>query len=150
MTTPRTRAAYGAAENDAWALLGEIEAFCRRRGMSERDMGRRCMHDTTFVRDLRDGRLVKPTTVSRCRAWMAKVDESRNVTPVKTVEKAAPESDLFLVYEQKQQAERRINSDTLHASIIALFDREARRRGIPLEEAMFDQLHPGWRERLAA
>ena len=52
-------------------LLTEIEAFCHRNGMAETTFGRRVVNDNSFVRDLRNGRDVKLSTVQRVQAWMA-------------------------------------------------------------------------------
>lgn len=52
-------------------LLTEIEAFCHRNAMAETAFGLRALNDKGFVRELRNGRDLKLSTVEKVRAWMA-------------------------------------------------------------------------------
>ena len=51
-------------------LLDDVEAFLRDTGMSARRFGKCCCNDGSFIDDLRKGRDVRTSTVSKVRAWM--------------------------------------------------------------------------------
>lgn len=52
-------------------LLSEIELFCRENGISERQFGAQVMNDGKLVAQLRAGRDIRVSTVTRIREWMA-------------------------------------------------------------------------------
>ncbi len=58
-------------------ILHEIEAFCERHGLSEWQFGELAMRDKPFVKQLRDGRDVRMSTVEKCRAFMAGYEAER-------------------------------------------------------------------------
>ncbi|MEQ8411256.1 MAG: hypothetical protein RIB52_06855 [Erythrobacter sp.] len=51
-------------------LIRTIETFLRRHDMPATKFGRLAAHDPRFVLDLRMGRLPRPSTEARTRAWM--------------------------------------------------------------------------------
>ena len=51
-------------------LIRKIEKFLRRTGMPATKFGRLAAHDPRFVLDLRMGRIPRPDTELRTRAWM--------------------------------------------------------------------------------
>lgn len=53
------------------ALLQEIEAFCAKHGFSDWQFGEMALRDKHFVRQLRDGRDLRMSTVERVRQKMA-------------------------------------------------------------------------------
>ncbi len=52
-------------------LLRTVEQFLRDHDMPATKFGRLAAHDPRFVLDLRMGRLPRPATEARTRAWMA-------------------------------------------------------------------------------
>ena len=54
----------------ARALLLEIEAYCRWRGIAESTFGRRAVNDGKFVGRLRAGKRVTTVTLERVRSFM--------------------------------------------------------------------------------
>lgn len=52
-------------------ILTEIEGFCVRHGLSEWQFGELAMGDKPFVKQLREGRDVRMSTVAKLRAFMA-------------------------------------------------------------------------------
>jgi hypothetical protein len=52
-------------------LVGDIEAFIGRAGMSEITLGRKALGDPHFVRQLRNGRRVWPETEAKVRQFIA-------------------------------------------------------------------------------
>ena len=52
-------------------LIAEIEAFTKASEMSEITFGRKALGDPHFVRQLRNGRRVWPTTEARVRKFIA-------------------------------------------------------------------------------
>lgn len=57
-------------------LLGLIDGFLVEHSMSPITFGRKAMNDPHFVRDLRDGRDVKVSTVERVRSFMDEYSSS--------------------------------------------------------------------------
>ena len=57
--------------DDHHALLADIEAFCRIRGIAESTFGRQVVNDGKFVGRLRDGKGVTTATVARVRRHMS-------------------------------------------------------------------------------
>lgn len=51
-------------------LIEEIEAFCRKAGISETAFGRNAVKDPNLLRDLRNGRSLGMATVDRIREAM--------------------------------------------------------------------------------
>lgn len=58
-------------------ILGEIEAFCARAGMTPTAFGRGALNDPALVINLRNGRRLWPETHSRIRDFMAKASLSK-------------------------------------------------------------------------
>ena len=54
----------------ARALLLDIKAYCRRRGIAESTFGRRAVNDGKFVARLRGGKRVTTATLERVRTFM--------------------------------------------------------------------------------
>jgi hypothetical protein len=52
-------------------LIRDVEKFLREHDMPATKFGRLAAHDPRFVLDLRMGRIPRPTTEARTRAWMA-------------------------------------------------------------------------------
>lgn len=52
-------------------LLSEIEAFCSFHELSEWQFGEMAMNDRHFIRQLREGRDVRVSTVERVRQFIA-------------------------------------------------------------------------------
>lgn len=52
-------------------LLSDIEAFCATHGLAETRFGELAMGDKPFVKQLRDGRDIRVSTVHKLRAFMA-------------------------------------------------------------------------------
>lgn len=64
----------GAADDsgEAPALLDAIGAFCRARGIAESTFGRLAVNDGKFIPRLRDGARIRPETLARVAAFMAR------------------------------------------------------------------------------
>jgi len=71
-------------------LISTIETFLRRHDMPATKFGRLAAHDPRFVLDLRMGRLPRPATEARTRAWM-KGYEAREEACAKSCPQAAAE-----------------------------------------------------------
>lgn len=52
-------------------LISEIEAFTQRHGMSEWAFGEAALNDRHFIRQLREGRDIRVSTLARVRGFMA-------------------------------------------------------------------------------
>lgn len=52
-------------------LIRDVEKFLREHNMPATKFGRLAAHDPRFVLDLRMGRIPRPETEARTRAWMA-------------------------------------------------------------------------------
>lgn len=70
-------------------LIRTIETFLRRHEMPATKFGRLAAHDPRFVLDLRMGRLPRPATEARTRAWM-KGYEARTEACAKACPHTAP------------------------------------------------------------
>jgi hypothetical protein len=64
---------------DTSPLLSDVETFLKSTGMAESTFGRGAANDWKFVRELRDGRWVRPATERRVRDFMDGHSET-NVT----------------------------------------------------------------------
>jgi len=53
-------------------LLGEIRTFCRQHGMAETTFGRCAVNDGKFVGRVRDGARIRPATLKKVQAYMAR------------------------------------------------------------------------------
>lgn len=58
-------------------ILTEIEGFCQRHGLAETRFGELAMGDKPFVKQLREGRDVRVSTVEKVRAFMASYEAER-------------------------------------------------------------------------
>lgn len=58
-------------------ILTEIEGFCERHGLAETRFGEMAMGDKPFVRQLREGRDVRMSTVEKVRAFMASYEAGK-------------------------------------------------------------------------
>ena len=58
-------------EDGVMNLLNRIERYIARHGTSATRLGREVMNDPSFVRQLRNGRELRPETVARISAWLA-------------------------------------------------------------------------------
>lgn len=59
-------------------LLQIIEAHLARQGLPATRFGREALGDPGFVRDLRRGRIPRPRTVARLRAYLDRADPCRS------------------------------------------------------------------------
>lgn len=67
--------------NSTDALLGEIDAFLQRNGMTQTAFGQEAMNNSSFVRQLREGRGVTLRTLDRVRAFMAEWEGGKRRRP---------------------------------------------------------------------
>lgn len=51
-------------------LFLDIDRFCKAKGISPAQFSRRAMNDANFIGELKRGRIPKPETVARIRAFM--------------------------------------------------------------------------------
>lgn len=56
-------------------LIRDVEKFMRKHEMAATKFGRLAAHDPRFVLDLRMGRIPRPATEARTRAWMSEFEE---------------------------------------------------------------------------
>jgi hypothetical protein len=64
--------------SSAEALLGEIDAFLQRTGMTQTQFGEESMNNRSFVRQLRNGGGVTLRTLDKVRAYMAEWGEKKS------------------------------------------------------------------------
>jgi 2,4-dienoyl-CoA reductase-like NADH-dependent reductase (Old Yellow Enzyme family) len=57
-------------------MLNRVERYLRRSGLSASHFGRLAMRDPSFVRQLRNGRELRPETVARLAAWIAAAESA--------------------------------------------------------------------------
>ena len=70
--------------DDHFALLADIEAFCRVQGIAESTFGRQVVNDGKFVGRLRDGKGVTTATVARVhRHILENFPDDQAATPVR-------------------------------------------------------------------
>lgn len=57
-------------------LLSEIEKFCTKHGLSERQFGTLALNDKNFIPQLREGRDLRLSTVERVRCFMSEQEKA--------------------------------------------------------------------------
>jgi hypothetical protein len=62
--------------SSADALLGEIDAFLQRTGITQTQFGQKCMNNGSFIRQLRNGSGVTLRTLDKVRSFMAEWDDN--------------------------------------------------------------------------
>lgn len=63
-------------KNAEGSLLSEVEEFLLREDVKASRLGRDVMRDPRFVRELRRGRVVRPSTESKVRGYIEKYKSS--------------------------------------------------------------------------
>ena len=72
--------------SSADALLGEIDAFLQRTGMTQTQFGQEAMNNGSFVRQLRSGSGITLRTLDKVRAFMSEWDERKRRRPKRRAE----------------------------------------------------------------
>ena len=96
------------------ALLLDIEAYCRRRGIAESTFGLRAINDGKFVARLRGGKRVTTATLERVRSFMGVQPASSDPTELNStaplaapvhssIQNGAPRGADFRFYDNRQK-----------------------------------------------